>query len=78
MRTIFELKWGNKGTKHWIKENVSFEPCQITHRVLFRFWRFVLQVSRGILLEHRYVSDILEGLTDDGFEPGRDFELTAC
>jgi hypothetical protein len=61
--TVYVLTPLSPQAKAWVEENVHYEPYQT--------W------GQGIVIEWRYIEDIVEGLKQSGFEPERDFTVRA-
>lgn len=75
MNTVYEIRWENKATRRWLQDNLHYEAYQETHKILFHLWRWVIRKARGVVVEHRYIDDIVEGLNEDGFQSGTDFKV---
>ena len=61
MKTIYSLVWLTEKCKSWILKHCQLEDYQIR--------------EDGIVIEHRYIIDILHGLKEDGFTTRKDFLL---
>ena len=60
MQSVYGLTPLTERAQKWVDENVNFEPWQL--------------LGLTIVLEHRYIDEILEAMVDDGLEDGVDFE----
>lgn len=47
--------------KDWIKDSVVYEPWQ---------W-----LGNNLAIDHHYIEDLVFGLSQEGFEVGRDFNV---
>lgn len=61
MQTVFRLRYISQVAKDWMAENIQVEPWQ--------------RVEEDLVIEHRYVADIVAGMFEAGFLPHRDFEV---
>ena len=60
MQSVYGLTPITQAAKDWIKENVQAESWQ---------W-----LGHTLVIEHRYISDIVQGMVDDGLVPNTDFQ----
>jgi hypothetical protein len=56
---VFLLRGVSEGCREWLRENVAH----------------TLTWTGGLLIEHRFLDDILSGLQGAGFATGTDFDL---
>ena len=63
MTTVYRLTPITEVAKAWIEENVSTEPWQ---------W-----LGESLVIETRYVGDLVEGMFKVGLEIDTDFEVAA-
>ena len=61
MQTIFGLEPITEEAKTFIDENVHSEPYQWLGKVL--------------VIEHRYIADIVTGMIEEGLIPNKDFRV---
>lgn len=61
MRTVYMLKPLSEEAKEWIEEHVHYESYQV--------------VGESIGVEHRYISDIVNAMIQQGLKQGIDFEV---
>jgi len=59
-QTVYGLTPVSEEAKQWIDDNVASEPWQ---------W-----LGRSLVIENRYLADIIEGMVNDGLQPNIDFE----
>lgn len=62
MQTVFGLEPITEEAKQWIKDNVETEPYQWLGNVL--------------VVEHRYIADIVAGMIEDGLITNKDFRVS--
>ena len=61
MQTVFRLEPRTDEARDWIKENVQYEPYQ--------------KLGNALVVEHRYVADIVAGMMEAGLLPNKDFSV---
>ncbi len=62
MQTMYTLTSITQGAQEWVSNNLSYKPYQ--------------QIGEGIVIEHRYIADIMAGLIEEGFLPNKDFRVS--
>jgi len=62
MQTVYTLEPITKEAKIWVGENVQAEPYQ---------W-----LGSNLVIEHRYIADIVAGMIEEGFLPNKDFRVS--
>ncbi len=61
-KSVYVLTPITDAATQWIEGNVESEPYQ--------------QQGQGIVIEHRFIEDIVEGMVKDGLEEGVDFKVS--
>ena len=61
MQTVFCLTPRTDEAKNWIKENVQYESYQM--------------LGNSVAVEHRYIADIVAGMTEVGLVVNKDFSV---
>ena len=62
MQTVYGLTPLTQEVRDWIDINIRSEPYQ---------W-----LGGGLVIEHRYIGDIVAGLTEEGFLLNKDFSVS--
>lgn len=61
MKTVYQIFPKTKKCLNWINENVYTESWQ---------W-----LGKSLVIEYRFIQDIYEGLTQNGFKLDKDFSI---
>jgi hypothetical protein len=61
MPSVFLIRPLTAQCDDWLTENVSDDA---------------MYLGRSLAVEHRYVEDLVMGLRENGFMPGKDFEVS--